>query len=52
MESGIRHFGTPVLGRDVYCRLDAARLEQMRANLNQGGIAGLGICAAESGPGA
>ena len=33
MESGMRDFGTAVLVRDVYCRLDAARLEQMRANL-------------------
>jgi hypothetical protein len=27
MESGMRHFVTAVLGRGVYCRLDAARLE-------------------------
>jgi pimeloyl-ACP methyl ester carboxylesterase len=33
MESGMRHFGTKVLHRDVHCDLDAARLEQMRPNL-------------------
>jgi pimeloyl-ACP methyl ester carboxylesterase len=33
MESDMRDFGTAVLVRDVCCRRDAARLEQMRADL-------------------
>jgi non-heme chloroperoxidase len=43
MESGMRHFGIAVLGRDVYCRLDASRLEQTRANLIRAELLGSGF---------
>lgn len=43
MESGMRHFGTAVLGRDVYSRLDAARLDQMRANFIKAELLGSGF---------
>ena len=39
----MRHFGTAVLGRSVYCRLDAARLEQTRANLIKAELLGSGF---------
>ena len=39
----MRHFGTAVLGRGVYCRLDAARLEQTRANLIKAELLGSGF---------
>ncbi len=43
MESGMRHFGTAVLGRDVYRRLDASRLQQTRANLIKAELLGSGF---------
>jgi len=39
----MRHFGSAVPGRGVYCRLDAARLEQTRANLIKAELLGSGF---------
>jgi hypothetical protein len=39
MKSGMR-FGTAVLARHVYCRLDATPLEQMRAKFTKAELLG------------